>query len=377
MEQDTSTAVAPAPTAQPPRSLQAEEEQTLRGRVEKLIERVRSGPEDRELVREVGDLGEDAQRRAGESSTLLQTRVGTLLSELDGEGQKIPQNLMALRKTMDTINPHVLSQRPQGFISRLLRRTPVIGDVLADIATRYETVQTQIDAITDGLRAGKDTLLQDSIELERLYAGVQEAQTDLQKAAFMGELLWEKLEKELEATSDPNEQNRLRTLVHKVAMRVQDLRTMEQVNAQFFVSIDITMQNNDHLSDAISRTLTVTRSLLTVGLAIQAALVNQKKILSAVQKTQEYTAEMLQANAAAVRQQTSEVGELYQSPVLALDKVKGAYDELIGAMDELDRVRRAGTESARTGVQQLTAMSDVLSGKAEALKAAREFETPE
>ncbi len=69
---------------------------------------------------------------------------------------------------------------------RLYRRTPVIGDVLADIAVKYESVQTQIDHIIDGLRAGKDQLLQDSLELERLYEQVQNAQVEVQKAAIGG-----------------------------------------------------------------------------------------------------------------------------------------------------------------------------------------------
>ena len=193
--------------------------------------------------------------------------------------------------------------KPRGFLSKLLRRAPVIGDVLADIAVKYESVQTQIDTIIDGLRTGKDELLGDSLELERLYEQVQDAQLGVQRAAYLGELLWAELEtgEEEERQPIPPRRRRLEAVVHRVAMRVQDLRTMEQVNTQFFVSIDMTVQNNDHLSDAITRTVTVTQSLLTVGLAIQSALANQKKILSAVQETQQYTSDMLAANAASIR----------------------------------------------------------------------------
>ena len=121
--------------------------------------------------------------------------------------------------------------------------------------------------------------------------------------------------------------------------------------------------------------MTVTRSLLTVGLTIQAALANQKRILGAVQETQKYTADMLAANAEALRQQTAEIGDLYKNPVLALDKVKHAYDELMGAMNDLDEIRRVGTESARNGVAQLNEMTAKLAPKAEAMRAARQFES--
>ena len=139
----------------------------------------------------------------------------------------------------------------------------------------------------------------------------------------------------------------------------------------------MTIQNNDHLSDAITRTMTVTQSLLTVGLAIQSALSKQKKVLGAVQETQKYSADMLAANAASIKQQTTEIGDLYTNPVLALDKVKSAYDDLLGAMDEMDRLRRTGTESAKEGIAQLSAMTAELAPKAEGLRAAREFETPD
>ncbi len=371
-------AAAPAASPQPklPATVPDAEENELRERARQLMAQLDSQPQDRQLARSLGALGSEAQQQAGHEIDLLKTKVGTLLNDLDGPGSQIPKGLMALRKTMDKVNPHVLASQPRGLFSKLLRRTPLIGDVLADIAVKYESVQTQIDQIVDGLRAGKDQLLQDSLELDRLYQQVQNAQVELQKAAFLGELLWQGLEEPLKSASDAAERQRLETLIHRVAMRVQDLRTMEQVNTQFFVSIDMTIQNNDHLSDAISRTVTVTRSLLTVGLAIQAALANQKKIMQAVQATQDYTADMLAANAASIKQQTAEIGDMYKNPVLALDKVKQAYDDLMGAMDQMDEIRRAGTESARSGIAQLDQMTAELAPRAEGLRAAREFEVP-
>ena len=361
------------PTA--PKTLAEEDRSDLQGQARELVAEVQSSPGDRSLTRRLASLGSDAQQKSTHEIELLKTKVGTLLKDLDGPGARIPQGLLELRKTMDRINPHAMMKQRKGFFSRLLRRTPLIGDALAEIATRYESVQTQIDSIINSLRMGKDELLQDSIELERLYTQVQVAQLDIQKSAYLGELVWEELDNQLSDESAAAEKQRLQTITHRVAMRVQDLRTMEQVNTQFFVSIDMTIQNNDHLSDAITRTVTVTRSLLTVGLTIQAALANQKRILGAVQETQKYTADMLTANAQALRQQTAEIGDLYKNPVLALDKVKEAYDELMGAMNDMDEIRRAGTESARKGVAQLNEMTATLAPKAEAMRAARQFES--
>ena len=248
-----------------PKGLDSAAESALVERAEELAGKVQAQPGDRQLSRQLGALGAREQQSAAQEINLLKTRVGTLLKEVDGEGGEIPKALVELRHQMDEINPHVLSQ--PGKLGRLLGRVPGIGKVLKNIAVKYESVQTQIDAIMAGLRAGKDRLLQDNAELEQLYQQVKQAQLGIQQSAYVGELLWQKLDDAL-IDCDPGERQKLQAMMHRVAMRVQDLRTMEQVNLQFFVSIDMTLQNNDTLAEQVDRTVMVTQNLLTVGLAI-------------------------------------------------------------------------------------------------------------
>ncbi len=366
-----SAAPVPALSATPPRGLDGAAEAQLRGQADQLASAVLANPADRKLSRQVSAMGVKEQRKASNEITLLKTRVGTMLKQLEGEGGEIPRTLIDLRNTMDEINPQVLG-KPSG-IAKLLGRAPGIGKVLKRVAVKYESVQQQIDHIMNGLRHGKDKLLEESAELEQLYDQVHVAQRGVQQSAFLGELLWQKIEDSNAEATDPMERQKLQAMSHKVAMRVQDLRTMEQVNLQFFASIDMTLQNNDSLCDQIDRTVMVTQSLLTVGLAIQAALASQKQIASAVRQVQEGTASMLEANAAAIGSQTREIGEMQNNPVIALDRVKNAYETLVGAMDEMDRIRSAGTEKARAGIAELTRMSAVLEPKVEALRAAGEL----
>ena len=377
-EQQPEAPAAPPPAAlvpTRPRGVSEEAAAAIEERANDLALEVSSNPEDRKLARRLSALGVKDQQKASKEISLLKTRVGTLLKDIDGDGGEIPKNLIELRHTMDEINPQVLGQA-SGF-SKLLGRTPGIGKILKRIAVKYESVQTQIDGIMNGLRHGKDRLLEDNAELEQLYEQVQEAQLGVQQSAYMGELLWGKIDEALAAATDPGERQKLQAMAHRVAMRVQDLRTMEQVNLQFFASIDMTIQNNDTLGEQVDRTVMVTQSLLTVGLAIQAALANQKKIAGAVKSVQDSTAAMLEANAAAIGAQTREIGEMQNNPVIALDSVKNAYNSLIGAMDEMEQIRSAGTEKARAGIAELTRMSAALEPKVEALQAAGDLPAAE
>lgn len=354
-----------------PKGLPEGAESQLAAKADQLASAVLADPGDRRLGRQVSAMGVREQQRASKEIGLLKTRVGTMLKQLEGEGGEIPKTLIELRHTMDEINPQVLGQ-PSG-LAKWLGRAPGVGKVLKRIAVKYESVQTQIDQIMNGLRHGKDKLLMDNADLEQLYAQVHQAQQGVQQSAFVGELLWEKLEGAAAEATEPMQRQKLQAMMHRVAMRVQDLRTMEQVNLQFFASIDMTLQNNDTLCEQIDRTVMVTQSLLTVGLAIQAALANQKQIASAVRQVQDSTAAMLEANAAAIGRQTKEIGEMQNNPVIALDRVKNAYNSLVAAMDEMEQIRTAGTEKARAGIAELTRMSAALEPKVEALQAAREL----
>ena len=361
--------------AKAPRGLDEHGQTQLAQKADQLALAVLAEPGDRKLGRQVSAMGVREQQKASREIGLLKTRVGTMLSQLDGEGAEIPRTLIALRHTMDEINPQVLGQ-PSG-IAKLLGRTPGVGKILKRIAVKYESVQTQIDQIMAGLRHGKDKLLQDSTELEQLYEQVHVAQQGVQQSAYVGELLMQRIEDSIAEETETVQRQKLQTMAHKVAMRVQDLRTMEQVNLQFFSSIDMTLQNNDSLCEQIDRTVMVTQSLLTVGLAIQAALANQKQIATAVKQVQDSTAAMLEANAAAIGRQTREIGEMQNNPVIALDRVRNAYESLVGAMDEMEQIRLAGTEKARTGISELTKMSAALEPKVEALQAAKQLPASE
>lgn len=354
-----------------PKGLESEDETRLRETALQLAGEVHNNAGDRQVARRLSALGVREQQKASKEIGLLKTRVGTMLGQLEGEGAEIPKTLIELRHTMDEINPNVLSQ-PSG-IAKWIGKAPGVGKILKRIAVKYESVQTQIDHIMNGLRHGKDKLLQDNAELEQLYEQVGQAQRGVQESAYIGELLWQKIEDKLPEATDPAERQKLQAMMHRVAMRVQDLRTMEQVNLQFFASIDMTISNNDTLCEQVDRTVMVTQSLLTVGLAIQAALASQKQIATAVKSVQESTAAMLEANAAAIGRQTAEIGEMQNNPVIALESVKKAHNSLIEAMDKMEEIRAVGTEKARAGIAELNKMSAALEPKVEALQAAAEL----
>ena len=215
----------------------------------------------------------------------------------------------------------------QAWFWRVINALPLANQlnslkrVLQRIAIRYETVSKQVVMLERGLRDGRMMLTRDNIELRKLYEQVEGQQLPIQRNAYLGELLMQQLDALIARTEDARKAERLRNALYDVATRVQDLRTMQEVHQQLFVSIEMTRENNTRLGQAVDRTLTLATNMVMVGLAIQSALARQKRVLVALKRTQEFLGDLLVANAASIKQHTTEIGDVYNAPVIAIEKI--------------------------------------------------------
>ena len=132
---------------------------------------------------------------------------------------------------------------------------------------------------------------------------------------------------------------------------------MEEVHVQYMVSIGTSWQNNNRLGQSVERTLTLANHVVTAGLAVQSALVRQKRVAEATRRTREFLGDLIAANAASIRRHTEEIGDLYNSPVIAMEKISQAHNDLVEALNTVGRLRQEGIEAAREGISQLTEMS--------------------
>ena len=253
------------------------------------------------------------------------------------------------------------------------RRNPLVRR-LNKIALRYEPVSRQVAEIEGRLRDGRTLLARDNVELRQVYGEVEAQQLSVQRNAYVGELLMQRLDQLLEQTEDRAKQERVREALFDVAIRVQDLRDIEEVHLLYFASIELTRQNNNRLGQAVERTLALATNVVTVGLAVQAALVRQQRIAEATQRTREFLGDLVAANAATIRRHTLEIGDLYRSPVIAIEKLAEAHSDLVEALDTAGRLQQEGIESAREGIARLTEMSADLEQRVSGLLPAGQVE---
>ena len=309
-----------------------------------------------------------AQRTAGGELELLRGRVGEMLSD-GGPGADLSREMVDLRLALNQINPNGMSD--QSFVRKLLRVIPFAEKLspAAQVLERiYEPVSKQVTVIESRLKDGRALLARDNVELRKLYEQVDSQQLPIQKNAYMGEVMMERLSELLDGTDDSQRAERVRNALYDVSTRVQNLRVMEAVHQQYFVSIEMTRQNNTRLGQSVDNTITLAANVVTIGLAIQVALKNQDRVRIATQRTQEFLGDLVVANAEAIKQHTDEIGDLYTNPVIAIDKIAKAHDDLMDAMDTADRLKQEGIDTARTNIAELSRLSAELQERSSGLR---------
>ena len=70
--------------------------------------------------------------------------------------------------------------------------------------------------------------------------------------------------------------------------------------------------------------------------------------MEATRRTREFLGTLMAANAAAIKTHTQEIGDLYTNPVIAMDKITQAHNDLIEAMD-MRRPAETGRHQGRQG----------------------------
>jgi uncharacterized protein YaaN involved in tellurite resistance len=281
---------------------------------------------------------------------------------------------------MDRINPYpaieqIKQARTAGWFSRVFRLVPTVGRILADIAQRYESVQTQIDAIIESLYAGSDRLLENSLEIEERYKNLKTLHHELQLQAYRLEMIWSSLDQAQAGVEDPPEKRILHKAMVRIARRAQNLRVTEQAFTQMFVTMNTTMDNHENLRDAIQAMVNLTRPVLENGLALKIAQQEEREIARALEASQDYLGSLMTSIASDSMDNAALVAEVANRPLIKFRDLLAGYQVLVERMDEASNIESEMLVSAKKNIDQLKDMSAKLEELAQAQETARESVT--
>jgi uncharacterized protein YaaN involved in tellurite resistance len=320
------------------------------------------------LNRIVGNIGASAQKKMASANDLMKGNVNSLLKGLDGKSPA-GEKLLELRSTMDQLNPHSLHNAWWfSWMPNTIKRKAV-----SRFVRQYQPMQSHVDAIFNGLRNGKDDLLESNLALEQQYNEIAAAKKEIESEIYIGELFIQQVDAQDAETpaEDIQEKQKFATVKNQAMRRIRDLRTMEQAYVQFFISIDQTIATNSLLDESIDSALTVGPMVMNNALRIQAALAQQETIKDAVQQFQTGLGDMMAQNAGSIEKAAQEVGDLYNNPVIALQKMEEGFDKLMNAVKIANDTMSTSTAKARETSDRLADMTAQLSPVADGMRDAR------
>jgi uncharacterized protein YaaN involved in tellurite resistance len=276
----------------------------------------------------------------------------------------------SLRQIVTTIRGFTVSEldtrRERSWWERLTGKAAPLANFMA----RYETVQDQIDKITENLLSHETVLLKDIKSLDILYEKTLDFYYELALYITAGE---EKL-KELDTVTIPAKETEvqaadqndtiiraqelrdLRAARDDLERRVHDLKLTRQVTMQSLPSIRLVQENDKSLVTKINSTLVNTVPLWETQLAQALTIQRSKEAAQAIKDANDLTNELLNRNADNLRETNRTIREQMERGVFDIEAVKHANEQLIATIQDSLQIADEGKAKRAAAEEELRKM---------------------
>ncbi|WP_068299397.1 toxic anion resistance protein [Pararhodobacter sp. CCB-MM2] len=296
----------------------------------------------------------------------------------------------SLRQIVTTIRGFSVSEldtrRERSWWERLTGKAAPLANFMA----RYETVQGQIDKITETLLGHETVLLKDIKSLDLLYEKTLDFYQELALYIAAGEEKLKELDavtipaKQAEADAAPEDQKivvaqelrDLRAARDDLERRVHDLKLTRQVTMQSLPSIRLVQENDKSLVTKINSTLVNTVPLWETQLAQALTIQRSKEAAESIKAANDLTNELLTRNAENLRETNRTVREQMERGVFDIEAVKQANDALIGTIQDSLQIADEGKAKRAAAEQELQKMEAELRDSLAAAKARENAPSP-
>jgi uncharacterized protein YaaN involved in tellurite resistance len=351
--------IAAAPRDQPNPSLRIDEATASRisaavdAYVEALSALEAQSPGFEQKVTSISRMGNEEMRRSAEASSRFLDRPTAALQRGPlAQGSHVSGALLALRQQVEALDPSRHLGQRRGFF----RRVP-FGSQVGDYFRKYQSAQSQIEAIIAGLYRGQDELLRDNAALEQEKAHLWEMKGRLEQYVYMSSQLDEALTRKVAQVEagDPEKARALREdALFYVRQKRQDLLTQLSVTVQGYLSLDLIRKNNLELVKGVERATTTTVSALRTAVIAALALGNQRLVLDQIGALNQTTGDVIASTSQMLRQQTAEIQEQAASATVGVEKLQAAFDNIYATIDAIDTFKLAALDSMKKTIDSLS-----------------------
>jgi uncharacterized protein YaaN involved in tellurite resistance len=305
-------------------------------------------------------MGRDLQRQAASRSEMLQQPVREMSREA-ADGGAVANALVDLRIQVEALDPGDVDLEA-GWFTRMLGRLPGIGTPLQRYFAKYESSQTQIDAIINSLDKGRKQLGRDNVTLAEDQRAMVDLTVKLERQVELARVMDEQLQHRLDgevAADGPKRRFVQEELLFPLRQRTLDLQQQLAVNQQGVLAIELIIRNNRELIRGVDRAIDVTISALQVAVTVALALAHQKIVLDKISMVNKTTSDLIAGTAERLRTQGGEIHTQAAGTMLEIESLKAAFADINAAMEEISRYRRDALPQMAASIDDLAALGAV------------------
>ncbi len=316
-------------------------------------------PAFQDKINDIVRMGEREIVASARVSNRMLERPAAALSGARGRGgrggdaqARVAASLVELRETVTALDPG----RADLTGGRKLLGVVPFGNKLARYFQRYQSAQTQLDAIIRALDSGQDELRKDNAAVDQEKANLWAAMGKLTEYATLAKALDGAVAAKIDRlrAGDPATADALTSdALFPIRQRQQDLLTQLAVSVQGYLALDLVRKNNIELIKGVDRAQTTTVAALRTAVIVAQALANQKLVLDQINALNATTSGMITSVGEMLRQQSGQLQEQASSSTVSVEALQKAFDDVFATMDALDTYKAKVVQSMATTVAAL------------------------
>lgn len=316
-------------------------------------------PEFTKKIDTITSMGDKELRASAQVSNRMLDRPAAVIKANKGIGgsgdaqTRVATTLNDLRTTITDLDPN---RSDLTGVKKILKWIPG-GDKIQKYFQKYESAQTQLNAIIKALESGQDDLRKDNAAIETEKTNMWTTMGKLSEynalASALDNAVAEKIA-ELEAAGKTEEANTLKSdALFAIRQRRQDIMTQMAVSVQGYMALDLVRKNNVELIKGVDRAQTTTVSALRTAVIVSQALARQKLVLDQITALNTTTSNLIESTSNQLRIQGAEINQQAASSTIDIQKLQAAFDNVFQTMDAIDTFRNQAVDSMAQTVTAL------------------------
>jgi uncharacterized protein YaaN involved in tellurite resistance len=239
---------------------------------------------------------------------------------------------------------------------------------------KFDTVEANVNKISDNLEVHKRVLLKDVAMLDQMYDKNLEYYKELSMYIIAGrQKLQEVIENELPELQkkavesglqeDAQEANYLAEMCNRFDKKLHDLELTRVICVQMGPQIRLVQSTNNVMVEKIQSSLVNTIPLWKNQMVLAMGMANSQAAIKAQRQVADTTNELLRKNADMLKQNTVEAAREAERGIVDIETLKHTNQSLITTLDEVLQIQQTGREKRREAQVELHKIEEELKAK--------------